>query len=411
MYTLVSAIGEPLGGDSRWREVSIGSIPMNELYSTYTNVFAVLTNSFVTGQLSLDLSLIRAAHGTKTLTFNELLASLGSAALPTSTTIPSLNTRFARYADAHQAGYKIQPIHPSWAPDAQVPPSERSWLHITRPRTDFGLFHRSCMVSINGLWHWIDGDGQGIYVKDGDISRQLSGQNNVGIYSFRELGELTYLPITPEMVYKQKPEQKLRHRAYLDIGQDITNKTVLLVLGGYLHVMDAAAFSRTGKQTLAVHLENLPLFERYHESMGLIDWSGIPLERTERNAWQIGVDNFLSDEALRAYLTMAQSFVVLLDNPSVFVSRLPIHTTRMPGMFTSFIRPDYPMIAGYGLSPNYWHTYEDTQYSLTCVGGVRDEYLHQTVDARNQHGLSDARNPMRRRRLSAAHFLQIGRDI
>lgn len=413
MYALVSAIGEPLGGGRRWEAVSIGDMPLAQIYRTYARVLVTLSNNFIDHPVSLDLADVQSQYGALTTTFNQLLAQLGNNALPTSNTIPAINTRYAKYADPFRAGYKAQPIHPTWAPDAQVPPAEKTWLMLTRPATDYALFKSSCMVSVNGMWHPVDADSRGIYITEGDKSRQVSGRNNLGIYSFRELGALTYVPITPQMVYKQLPTQGLRNRAYINVGQSMANKTVLLVLGGYLHLLDSRVFRRTSDQCLLINMENLPLVERYHESKHLLDLSSLPLQRTTANPDQIGINDFFSDAVLTAYLSLPQSFIVLLDNPDVFAERVAIHSTKNPGSFIApgAIQPQFPLISGYGQSPNYWSTYEDGQWSITTVSNQLDNPLHHTVDLMQQQGVSDQRVPGLRYRFSDACFLKVGRDI
>lgn len=411
MYTLVSAIGEPLGGGHRWREVSIGEMSMATIFSTYANVIATLSNPFLSDPVALDLQLIRTEHGTKSITFNELLVSLGDAALPTTGALPQLNTQYARYADAFHAGYKVAPIHPTWAPDAEGPEADRTWLRLTRPDTDYALFKKHCMVSINGFYHQMDADANGIYITEGNRSRWVSGLNTIGILSFRRLGQLRTIPITTEMVYKQAPEQGLRHRAYLNVGEDLSGKVVMLVLGGYLHVLDDNTLRRTSDTSLLIDMENLPLFERYYESRQFLDLTSLQLETTEVNPWQIGVEDFLSDAVLTRYLTLPQSFLVVLDNPNVFVDYAPVHQTKMPGMFISFVRPDWPLLTGYGLHTNYWYTYEDRQWSLTSVHGVVDNPVFHTVDAKQERGIIDSRTPELRRRLAGAKFMQIGCDL
>lgn len=411
MYTLVSAIGEPLGGGNRWRDVAIGDLAVNQIFSSYARVIATLTNPFLPAPVALELKDIEVRYGSRTDTFNQMLASLGNEALPTSTTLPVLHTRYAKYADGFHAGYKIQPVHPSWAADAEVPPSEKTWLHLTRPNTDYALFARSCLVSVNGLYHQLDHDTTGVYVQDGDRSRQHCGHNQLGIYSFRDLGALTYVPITPEMVYKQTPAQQLRHRAYLNVGVDLSDKTVMVVIGGYLHVLDSKTLFRTGDRSVGINFEAIPLFERFYESRKLLDLSALQLETTTANPDQVGVEDLLSDAVLTRYLTLSQSFIVLLDNAEVFVERTPLRTTRTPGVFIGYEQPVFPLITGYGLQPNYWCTFEDTQWSVHVVDGLVDNPLYHTVTLKSQRSVSDQRDPQQRTRFSQAQFLRIGRDL
>ena len=411
MYSLISAIGEPRNGESRWTDIDIGDMTLPNIYAAYENVFAILSNTFLDHQVSLDLSLIQEQYGGLDVTFNAFLAGLGNQALPTSDTLPELNTRYAKYADAFHAGYKAAPTHPVFSPDAQLPPSEMPWLHLTRPNTDYALFGKSCLVSINGYWHRSETDAGGVYVREGNRSRVVSGHNQVGIYSFREVGEIRQVSITEDMVYTPQGEGQMRYRAHIDLGEDITGKTVFLVLGGYLHAYDQTTFRRIGATQVSIDFNNLPLFERYQESRHYLDYSSMPFERAAVNDSQIAVNNFLSDENLLAYLTLSQSFFVILDTPNIFVSKQAVHRTKMPGMLVAYTPPVYPLVVGHGRTANYWYTKEDGQYSLTCVDSFLHDRVFNKTDPLKQGNIGDSRGPETPVDHSPGYFLQIGRDI
>jgi hypothetical protein len=411
MYSLVSAIAKPVGGDGRWKEVAIGDRPINQLFSTYVKVLATLSNSFIEGNVSLDFDDIQSDWGASNLTFNQFLAQLGDTSLPTSNTLPVLNPRFAKYADAFHAGYKVAPIHPTAAPDASYPVADKTDLYLTRPRTDYSLFIRSCLVNVNGFYHFSDADTRGIYVKNGMKSAVKSGENNLGILSFRELGTISCLLITPEMVYKQHAEQLFRDYAFIDTQLDLSKKTVMLVLGGYLHVLDKKTFFRVSDSCFGIDFGNLPLIERYYESLKYLDFSSLPIETTLRNPTQIGIENFFSDEVILAYLTLSQSFLVVLDNENVFTEQQFVRHTPLPNMYISYVAPRYPLIVGYGKATNYWYTSEDGQYSLTCHDAFRQNYLLESTGVRKTLSTSAARFPENRATNSHAYFLKIGSDI
>jgi hypothetical protein len=411
MYTLLSAIGEPRGGDSRWQSIEIGDMLLPDIYANYENVFAILSNPFISHEVSLDLSLIRAQYGSLSKTFFAFLFDLGNAALPTSDELPELKTRYAKYADGFHAGYKIQPTHPTAAPDAQLPPSERTWLHLTRPSTDYALFGRSCMVSVNGYYHPVETDANGVYVKEGNKSCTISGHNQLGIYSFREVGTIRHVPIRESMIYKPQGDGQMRYRTHIDLDEDISNKNVFLVLGGYLHAYDPLTFRRVGDTTVSIDFNNLPIFERYQESRHYLDMSSMPFERTDRNDSQIAVNDFLSDENLTAYLLLTQSFFVILDTPNIFVTKQGIHRTKMPGAFISYTPPVFPLVVGHGRTANYWYTYEDTQYSVTCVDSFLHDWVFNKTNPFAQGNIGDSRVPETPVTHSPGYFLQIGRDI
>lgn len=411
MYQLISAIAKPLDGDLRWKEVAIGNIALNVLFSTYSRIIATLSNPFLPENVAVDLDTIRPIIGGSSITFNAFLIENANNALTTLTDLPVINTRYARYADAFHAGYKITPIHPTASIDADLPPSEKTWLHLARPDTDYVLFYKSCLVSINGFFHATDANEEGVLVNSGMKSAMISGENQIGIYSFRELGELTFFPITEEMVFKQNDRQTYRERAYVDLGVDVSDKSVFLVLGGYLHALDKKTFYRTGPGTFAIDFSNLPLMDRYYESRNYIDLSSLDLDTTDRNDSQVGVDNFLSDATLLAYLTLSQSFFVVLDNNDIFVTKSPVRKTPLPDMFIGYEKPFYPLVVGMGRVTNYWYTHEDGQYSLTCHDTLRNNRLYDTVDFEKQISVSNANDPENPTYHSAPFFLKIGRDL
>ena len=411
MYHLISAIAKPLNGNGRWVDVAIGDIALNSLFSTYSRILATLSNPFITGNVSLDLADIRENIGGQSITFNEFLTQNGNGALPTSTTLPVINPRYVRYADAFRAGYKIIPVHPGASVDAVYTPAERTCLYLTRPKTDYSLFYESCLVSVNGFFHPTDAGPDGVYVKDGMRSCMKSRQNQLGLVSFRELGKLSFHPITNSNLYKQIADQPFAERAYVDLGVDVSNKTVMLVLGGYLHVLDANAFFRVNDTSFGIDMANLPLLERFQESRNYLDLSVLPLATTSRNLSQVSVANFFNEAVMRAYLTLPQSFFVVLDNPDIFVEKELVRKSRMPDVFISYTKAIHPLVVGVGKLGNYWATLEDGQYSITCRDSVRHDRVFNTVDTKAQKSVANSNVPEHPFEASAAYFLKIGTDL
>lgn len=411
MYTLVSAIAKSFTSEGRWEDADIGSMLLIDIYNKYLNVYATLSNPFLTHNVSLDMSTMATQLAGLAVTFNDWLASLGNASLPTSDTLPILEPVFAEYRDATYAGYSIIPVTATSAPDADLPPEDKTWLYLQKTGVDYDLFFKSCMVTVNGYFHQLDGNSQGIWVMDGMLSRNVSNCCNLGITSFRKLGSIQYIPIKTEMLYRQSPDQLYRESVDINVGVDMTNKTVMLVLGGYLHVKDSKTFALTGPQTLRVDWANLPFIERYHESRQYLDFSGLPFQTTTNNPSTIDTNDFLSDANIAAYCTMSQSFIVLLDNTEVYVDRDYLEIPPFPGAAIAYQTPVYPMINGVGKAADYWPSFEDNQWSLRVVDNFRHNRLYWTRTPEESPALSDARTPELAFNLSRAFFLKIGCDI
>lgn len=416
MYTLVSAIAKSFASEGRWESVAIGDMPLSQIYSTYVKVYAVLTNPFVTGQVSLDLAQVQAAEGGLSLTFNQFLVQNGTGMLPTSTTIPTLNPQYAEYKDAFKAGYKVQPVNAQAAPDAQLPASDKTWLYLTKndasgQSIDFELFYRSCMVSVNGYFHAIDAIPTAAWVMDGMKSRNISGQNQIGILNFQKMGSLQYAPITESMIYKQSSDQLYRNQMYVNLGVDTTNKTIMLVLGGYLHILDAKTFFRVSETAVAINFNNLPILERFHESLQYLDLSSLPFDRDDNDPTKLNVADFLSDENLVAYATLSQSFFVLLDTPEVFTEYDKVYTGKLTNILVSNQEPKYPLVNGHGKIADYWSVYEDGRWALTVYDNRWNHRTYNTVDWRNEVCVNSARQTQKVQEPSRAFFLKIGSDF
>lgn len=411
MYTLVSAIAKPISGGGRWSNVDIGGLTFSQLFSTYSRVIATLSNPFDPANTSLDLAKIEWSVSDPSITFNQFLANNGSKTLPTSTTLPVISTKYAKFKDAFLAGYKVTPIAPNAAPDSQLPQADKKWLYLTKDKNNWALFKNSCMVTVNGYFHFIDADSTGGYVRDGMTSQTVSRQNQIGIYSFAELGTLTYVDLQPSMIYKHSSDLGLSGGMYIDVGQSISQKTVMLVLGGYLHVLDDKTFTRVGDTVIKIDFGNYPLLDRYYESKRYLDLSAMGLDHTQNDPEQIAVAQLYSDAVLTAYATLSQSFIVLLDNTEIFRESQDVRKLKVPGIYVSYVKPEYPLITGVGKVSEYWPHKEAGQWGLA----IRDPYLYNriynTTTAKKENSVSDNRVTTRPFVLSPARFLKIGSDV
>lgn len=410
MYQYVSALAKPLTGDKRWTSVNISGMTMRAIYATYSRVIATLSNVSLTANVSLDLANIRAAVGAETITFSQFLTNNGNSTLPTSNTLPVLNTKYARYGDAFRSGYTVTPVHAGSAPSAPMPAGAKESLLLTRTGVNYQTLYQSCLVSVNGFYHMTDYSTDGLYVLNGMQSQRLSGQNGIGLLNFQDIGTISYIPITSQMVYKQDPTQSLQDNCYLDAGQDLSNKTVYLVLGGYLHLIDNKLVKRISASLFCVNFGNLPYIDRYFNSKKYIDMSPLCLETTPRNPDQISIANFYSDDVITKYCSLSQSFFVVLSNNDTFVETEALGDSLMPGLYVGYTPPIYPITTQQGKHPNYWSTYEDTQWSIAMNDCLRKNYQYHSRTFDGLVSVDNAEEPWTIPENSPAWYLKIGSD-
>lgn len=414
MYQLVSAIARSNAPGARWVSLDIGSVMLGDLFSKYEKVYAVLTNSFYTGQKTFDLDDANAFDPNPTLTFNDFLTNLGTQSLPLEDYTYSVKTSYAGFTDGFKANYKIQPISPLGHIGSNIAPADRDWLSVIRTDTDMTAFFQHCLISVNGFIHRTDGDGVRAYVIDGMKSCRKSGLNCLGITSFTKLGALEFVSLTPDMIYHRNDDQgnltPYKSRMYIDAGSPRPTKTAMLVLGGYLHILDPNTFSQVGDQTFCINFQNFPLRDRYFDSFKMIDLDVLGLDHQSSNPVRIDDAELHSDEVLVKYATLSQSFLVFVDNPHLFVEREGLPRSRLYNTYTSAVKPEWPLIVQAGKFSDYWSVFEDDQWAITNKDGRRNNYDYNTTLEDNIVCIDDARTPQDRTTLSLAHFLKIGTD-
>lgn len=411
MYTLVSAIGKRKTIGSRWTNVDISTTALNDLYRDYQEIYIVLSNVSYTGNRTLLLSSIASAASGSILTLPEYLQSIGNTSLPVVNQLYEIKTKWAHYNDAFKARYKIRPTPSNGHVDSTIPLSEREWLSITRPNTDYNLFFKSCLVSVNGLFHRTDTDGQRVYIIDGMKSCRISNRNQMGIVSFMNLGELEFLPMTESMVHRRYPDQPLSDRVFIDIGTSKPGKYPMLVLGGYLHVLDQRNFFQVSDTVYGFNIRNVPWRERFFESRKLIDLTSLNLEVINHNENQVVESELYSDENIKKMFTLSQSFIVFIDNLDLFVDYEVLRRTALVNMYTSFTEPKYPMTLGYGRIGDYWSTREDKQWSITVADNLKWNYLFNTVPEEDLVSYDDAVSATDPVEKSRCVFVKIGSDF
>lgn len=411
-YTLLSALGKSLTGGQNWSSIDLGNMTFAQVIQGYSTVYATLHNPFLSGPVSLDLSDIIPNITNQAQTFNAYLAALGNLSLPTSNSVPSVQTSYARYMNAFLAGYSVKPIASLSALDSELPVSEKPHALLTRANTNYQTFYQSCLVSVNGFLHMTDTDNQnGVWVLNAMRSCIQSKQNRIGIHNFQDLGKLSFIPITGDMVYKQNTGLPLCNHAYINAGQDLTKSTVMLVIGGYLHLLDTKTFRLVSNEALMIDFNNYPLLERYYESKDFIDLSTLALTAPSYNPDAISVEEITSDAAIKALLTLPQSFIVLLDNQDIAVDYVKVEKMRWPGCYASYIEPLYPLITGRGMLNEYWSVYEQPRWALKCANNLRSNYNFNTVVARDQITVTNHEDPMHPKDISDGFFMQIRSDI
>jgi len=380
MYELVTAFVKENKSFSQWEEKAIGEELLMDIFSTYKACVIVLTHPLLDAPVSLDLESIRASTVGSSVTLNQFLIENGNTTLPTQTTIPSIKERYVKYNDAVRAGYKVYLTDGSASIDDQTREGKTD-IKLMKSGIDFEYFYHRVLVSINGFIHRTDFDVNGAYVRDCVASLETSGCDTIGLISFDEVARLDYLSITEEMIYKRNPEAAFKDRIDIKFPYDVSDKSIGLVLGGYLHLVDQTLFTRTGPDTITIKFDRFNFINRYFESKQFLNLDSLGLSTSPDNPDFLNITELLSDEVIKRYLMLSQSFIILIDSMDM-ASRKEYVYRNGKGLQTygSGTLPDKPLFMGRGMIGNYWSKPEfGGQYSLSVVGNRMDNFLYQNT--------------------------------
>jgi hypothetical protein len=410
-YQLVAAKARSKGLDAVWNDVDITTTTIGNLFTSYNSVWLTLSNAALPGNVYLDMDAVRARisaeyHG---LTIPQWLVVNDNATLPTSIALPSFALKHVLYSDAWRAGYDIQPIDRFRHDGAQIPYGEKNDLLLSKSGVDFETYHRYAMVSVNGFFHRTGASPTGLQVVEGGRTGRISNANAVGIMSFLGIGTLDTIPITPSMIYKTTTDGKLSDHAYVELPYSTEGKTVLLVLGGYLHTLDEV-YTQIGPRSLRININKIAWPERYFDSLTAIDLSSLPLTRNVDNPGHVSVTELFSDEVITAYLSLPQSFIVVVNAQNFFVRKRQVPNSKLPGRFeVPKDTPRFPLIGAWGKIYDYVIFPDWGINVLACTENVRQRYQFRTTHWLQNPTIDNSLNTYRPWDWTQAHFLEMGR--
>lgn len=410
MYTLVSAIGKEKNDSRRWKTANISDVTLHDLFLNYRKLLVLLQDEFMEEPEVFDLDSIRLTHSGLDVTFSQFLIDNGNNTLETTPGTLDFKTTYAKYADAYRAGYSVDLVSQTGVVDSTEPKDDKTWLILRKNGADYDLIGKHCLTIVNGFFHFSETNSSGLYIKDGAISSRICGHSTVGLLSFHGVSELRQIPITIDMI-KQQADHPLHFRTVLDVGEDLSNKTVFLVIGGYLVLPGTRVFTLESETRILIDFNNYSIPNRFFESNKYLDYSSFELDTPMTNDSQYAMDELYSDEFVTSLLTMSQSFIVVLDNPDIFIEKEHVRPSPMPGIYTSYVPPIYPLFLGQGMAANYWYTYQKPYWSINTIDGLRHLRQYNTTKTRDLLSIDDSRVPGDPVHWSMAYYLKISADV
>lgn len=373
MYTLVTAhcLSRTVG--SQWTELNIGNSLMAAVYGVFRQAYIVIHDSYTDSNIIANMDVFKAAYSGMNITVSEMLTMHDGLPIQTVESLPNVNVKYARYSIGNKAGYRFEFCKAGYMYDPNENSEFLTDIRINRPEynTDISLLHKYCLITVNGYIHNTDTDGTYTYAYDGGKTVKITKDNRFGILSFLDIGEVQKILIKKEEILPARIDGVLKEKIIFKIDEDIGDDVFMLSLGGYLILPQEDIFWKQGVDTYMLDINRLPYIERLMESKEFLDISGLGINTSTIGDETVEVDNMYSDEVIRNYFTMSQSFFIRIKTNNLSTVKYAMQRINTPGSFIMMHKPSMPMFVSHGRMVEYWSQKQGEKYLVT----VPDSYF------------------------------------
>lgn len=387
-YSLLNVLGRLKGTSQKWLEVDISTISIQELVTQYYDIYIQLDHPTFEGKSRYTtLSDLHRSIDRMDLTLLNFFDELNTSSIVTHPGTIQVDTGPILSSDIWDAGFNVQLTDRTKHPDIDLPNSAKNDLLLTKSMIDYNDLYHHTLVNINGLFHRTSASEYGLHIVDGAYGMRQANRVLGSITSFEHVGSLDIIDVSEDMIYYPKPDVNLYEQTYLNLGIDTEDKTVLLVIGGYLHALDEA-YSKIGNGLIKIDFNRIPLIQRHLESTDLIDQTSLGIEYSGKFN-HLEVDSILrSDNYIKALLSLSQSFIVVIDTPHVIVDRTLLEASKLPGVYYSYKKPLGLLTSLRGKCLPYKSYDGQNKWVLNTEDNLKPNYVFETTDFEIQYSIA-----------------------
>ena len=418
---------------NRFEKADILDKSIRHVFETYRQGWIELTHPVSEGRHRLPLDSLQRHIEDPQETIGSLFDRLSGQVLPgLEEGEVELSTDVAGFEDLVSQPYTLEPTRMGTHPSNEWPFSDKQDLIIKHPDFEGSDLYRRFLVTINGFCHLTSFVSEGLEVYRGYQSLRHSGENLIGAIDFAGIGDIDVQPIDIDsQLHRIHPDAPHHEGALLDTQVDLNTSSVFVCVGGYLHMLDNF-YDIISENLIQLNFSQYPFLTRHMDSKDWIDLSGMPGERFDRNDAKRRVSDFYTQEYIEWLLSLPQSFLVIIDQPHVYVKRHLLQQSGYPGVFyhpveterffayrqtgrTGLIErthPPYPLITQRGRIKPYWRYTEDGVEVIKTDEHRINNYQFETLPMPEDEleFITDARHSARPLRSSDGYFVEIGKE-
>lgn len=369
MYQILSALGLLDNLDGKFHPVDIGNMAMKDIYSKYVKVYVNLTHTIVGGKFTLNMDKLPPEIKIQSYTFSQYLVSNGDAALPVEPESLTLDYKTVASYNLWNCGFSFEPMNRDYHPETFLTEGMKLDLYGTKEEANKENLIKYCLFTVNGFVHLADTVAEGICIFNGYETGKKGDDTQIGLIDFQHIAPLTCYPLKEDMIFKRKDTVPFKEYLYIRSPVDMTNKTPFLVVGGYLHALDGL-YKAVSPNVLRFDFFRYSWLKRFNLAQSEINLDSLGIEFLNNGA--INADSMFSDEVIKNWFTLPQSFLVLIDKKELNVSTMEVEYSGLPGVYYSYSKPTYPLILGDGKIAEYSRSDQRFGWVLRTAKYIQD---------------------------------------
>lgn len=382
MYIYQRSYLKQKGSGAGYVDVDVSRVTMRAILQNYLDGYLVLKHTQLTGTHYLTISALRGTSVPIDLnrTLEGWFNSIYDKALPTILKEPQYRQSVVSYSDGISAGFDINRVGRYLDVDANISDADKVDLQFKKTVVSVPELYQHMLVSVGGFMHRCEVSNNAIAAIGAGKTFNQSGINTTGVYSFYSCCSIKQIGLTEDMLGLKTPTTPLNEALVINVGESLINKSVLICIGGYL-LLDQSIVSVPSAETgvVVVDTSKLDLIKMMYHSVDTIDLSAIGLFKSESvKNYPVRMNEILSDVSLKKYYTLDQSFVVILDAPTVSVAKKVVSRTGLPSVYETKDKPRLPLVSSVGILQEYLKIPQQDMWTLRLRSSVTKRYAYHT---------------------------------
>ena len=344
MYNYLYAVGRFKDYQPGFHVVNISSYPVGDLEKLYSVLYIVATDTLYNTKICLTLDDYRLSFAkTPLMTIQEWLNTKVGDVLKQSPLIPGKDRKFVKLERLFTHGFYHYPADLNLAKDRQndLISEAAPDIRLTHYKYTGGINYNEqvdkALFNVNGVFYRSVGRSDGVYLlgAGGDYVK-LKRDVRASALSFEKLGNLKSIPITKDNLFEYDSNGVKSWKVKLE-NTDLNNKTIWMVVNGQL-ITDSEMVYQVGVDTVMVNLSGFDAVRHYQVYR--------EFTRTPK------LTNFTKlDQYKKEALTMHNSFIILVNNPTLGIEVVPLTTFNYPNVLHTEERFQHPIVLDNGLFP------------------------------------------------------------